>query len=827
MLVPLLLAASLFGQTSAPSAVAGSTALSGVTPDAGMNNVYVGIYLSDVSNFELKDGHFRADLQVWQKWAGSPEAPPLTFENAEIDSKDEIIREHDGDWHSVRWRIQGTFRGTFPLHRFPFDRQSLQVELSLPKTAGVLVPDLASSGMAKQFSITGWIYEPYFQATNSRETIASDFGSIAREGRSVRLERLSFSVELTRPFAAYVLKFLLPLGIIFLMALLACFLPPDRIDVRSGIGVTALLSCVAFHFSQADTLPDVAYLVAADKLFLGAYVLVVLALIATVIVFRLAPHHPAAARWTDRVAVVLLPAVAAIAVASLLRGVTAQAEEEKLAETVVAPPSSTRPELVYAVAQLETAANNTLSSLQRRGLSHEGADGEPLPHLVDVLPALTNDRVRLLPSGGMRVRWQLKPGLRWNDGTPITSRDLAVSAQTRKHADRESVEVIDELTIDVYWKRRLPSFLLEFPVYPHTIEKVMADGGFVALNAYLKETQPVGDGPYRLVELKLGERARFERNPHFAGPKPPIERIVLIREKSPEARLKMLLAGTAHLASGFGPEDVASLSADAGLLVHSEVSDYISALWIDRDAKPFGDLRVRQALNLAVDREAMMKVSGGVVATSYRRNGSPEIPPELAPRTDPDESRALLLSAGLTFPVKFTLHAAEATPDSTAGKNRRILLESLKAAGFEPELKTWKAIPDLVTTGESGGVILYSRGKDALPFSRLFGRKAVIGGGFVGKYDDVYTHEVGDLSTLHAETPFAERREVLERRLERLFLERVPAVPIGFGALRTVHPKDLQGVKPEGTNPTLWNVERWYFGAPETTKADAGTPALH
>src|SRR5207302_6155735 len=83
--------------------------------------VYVGAYLTDVSDFDLKAGRFKADLRIWVKWLGTEEVPALTFDNAEIDSKDELGKENDGAWHSVQWRVQGTFRGEFPVNACPFD----------------------------------------------------------------------------------------------------------------------------------------------------------------------------------------------------------------------------------------------------------------------------------------------------------------------------------------------------------------------------------------------------------------------------------------------------------------------------------------------------------------------------------------------------------------------------------------------------------------------------------------------------------------------------------------------------------------------------------
>ena len=90
--------------------------------------VYVGVYLSDVSGFDLREGRFKADLQLWCKWLGGEEPPKIVLSNGEIESQTEIAREADGDWRSIRWRVQGTFRGTLPLHEFPFDRQRLRID---------------------------------------------------------------------------------------------------------------------------------------------------------------------------------------------------------------------------------------------------------------------------------------------------------------------------------------------------------------------------------------------------------------------------------------------------------------------------------------------------------------------------------------------------------------------------------------------------------------------------------------------------------------------------------------------------------------------------
>jgi hypothetical protein len=70
----------------------------------------------------------------------------------------------------------GTFRSDFPVHAFPFDRQTLPVVIGLDEAEGLLVPDLGASGVSPVFSVTGWIYEPYFNARSEVKQYGSDLG---------------------------------------------------------------------------------------------------------------------------------------------------------------------------------------------------------------------------------------------------------------------------------------------------------------------------------------------------------------------------------------------------------------------------------------------------------------------------------------------------------------------------------------------------------------------------------------------------------------------------------------------------------------------------
>ena len=241
-------------------------------PGPNTNRIYVGVYLHDVANLDLKSGVFEADVEMWAKWRGEFDVTQLQIANAATVERVSLGGKVDGDWHSERWRIRGTLRGEFPLQAFPFDEQRLSVVVELPELHGRLVPDLASSGMADSFSITDWEYEPNFRPRVFKEDFSSDLGNLALEGDSTTVHRVAFQVVMIRPIVTVALKLFLPLCIIALVGIASLFLHPGDIPARASMSVTALLSCFAFQFTIADTLPAVGYLTLADTLFLVAYV---------------------------------------------------------------------------------------------------------------------------------------------------------------------------------------------------------------------------------------------------------------------------------------------------------------------------------------------------------------------------------------------------------------------------------------------------------------------------------------------------------------------------------------------------------------------------
>ena len=86
------------------------------------------------------------------------------------------------------------------------------------------------------------------------------------------------SVPVTRPIVAMSIKTFVPIALIVVCAALVFFVRPRYIEGRIGLGITALLTLVALQLTSGASLPDVDYLMMLDKIYLLAYLFIIIAL---------------------------------------------------------------------------------------------------------------------------------------------------------------------------------------------------------------------------------------------------------------------------------------------------------------------------------------------------------------------------------------------------------------------------------------------------------------------------------------------------------------------------------------------------------------------
>ncbi len=282
----------------------------------------------------------------------------------------------------------------------------------------------------------------------------------------------------------------------------------------------------------------------------------------------------------------------------------------------------------------------------------------------------------------LAVRWsnpdsltwvfELRPGVRFHDGQPLTAEDVVWTFERLQRGSRlemsshvssfRSVRALDEKTVEI--KTVVPvGILLNKLRFVLVVRRGEDDG---ALGGRVN-----GTGPFRLISWKKGLSMNLERNSAYWGPTPALERVRFALNRAPEEALGDFLSGRSQFiqSSAKSTEEAIGREPDARLLRNSSVS--VKFLYFDvagTDASdvtggrnPFRDVRVRRAVSLAIDRPELVRRLS-VPAVPANQLVPPYIfgydPSQRAARYAPVEARRLLAEAGwpdgfeLTFPAR-------------------------------------------------------------------------------------------------------------------------------------------------------------------------------
>ena len=747
--------------------------------------------------------------------------------------------ESDGNWQSVRWRLQGVFRDTFALKHFPFDRQSLTIQLEYPSKDRVLKADLGASGMAGEFSIVGWEYEPYFQANNRLHLYNSSLGSVfAKKGRRT-FNSLVFTLELHRPPAAYIIKFILPLLIIIGMSMVSLYLPREYIDVWIGIIITALLSVVALNFTLAESLPDTSELTMADEFFIIVYVLIFLALVESVLIMRLRAARPELTNRLERVSSIVLPAlmifICSIALSSSLYRIERAGIDDvaSLSSNTVFPSSSKRSTpspgakgsanriLRIRVAGISSAVNSDMGSgFLWRGLLHARGEGESLPFLARSRPGIETGRVRFLPRGGMRVRWSLRPAMVWAGGREIDVDDILFSLKYKNDPLIESFRRVDKYTVDIVYKLRLFSNLEGFTVYPRFfLENAFRAGGRKNMQALLNTKPTPSNGPFLLESFEKNKRLVYRRNPDFQGNRPYFEKIEVLRTF--QDRRGNFLTATESIKRGLVDIHpmVSHVSArqaqkSPGVSLLSNLRKRFLYLQPGLPHPPLDNILVRRAVTHAIHRRKVLETHdsiSAVVSDTYRHKGDDDYHPGLGHYDyNPRLSRKLLGQAGLTLPVRIQLIRSANMKDTENPTRLAVerIMADLKRGGFAPKHKVVNTTWSIAKNANHRGLLLrlssYRMPESVwnIPFKNNNYQLEQPRG--------VYDREAMELIKEYLGCFFKERRRILSRRIQELWNRRLPLIPLGIISPYMVYNARLKGPAPIAEN-YWWNIEDWYM----------------
>jgi len=258
---------------------------------------------------------------------------------------------------------------------------------------------------------------------------------------------------------------------------------------------------------------------------------------------------------------------------------------------------------------------------------------------------------------GLTWTWRLQPNVRFHDGTPFNA--VAVKWNfDRKFQKRlvlfellpfRTVEVVDDLTVRVTLTRPAPnlrSILVTktFSMYSPAFAQQVGDDGL--------KSQASGTGPFMVVDFRPNEILRLRRNPNYwQKGLPYLDEIVFRVVPDASARATMLEAGDADVALALSVPDLQRLKTKRGLNVQEALGSQQYYVTINNRRPPLNDVRVRQALNYAVDKRGIIKtvlLGNAKPATAFYIN--PTVEGYAYAGTyeyDPDRARRLLDEAGL------------------------------------------------------------------------------------------------------------------------------------------------------------------------------------
>jgi peptide/nickel transport system substrate-binding protein len=530
----------------------------------------------------------------------------------------------------------------------------------------------------------------------------------------------------------------------------------------------------------------------------------------------------------------------------------AQAPREQLTIGITQYPATLHPNIE------SMAAKSYVLGFTRRPLTAHDPEWRLTCLGCETLPTLENGLARLetTPDGraGIRVTWRLREGWRWGDGTPVSAEDMLFAWQAgRDFATgfggsefyRSAYEAIvdDARTITLRFDRVTFEFAAtgNWEPLPAHIERrrwEQEPRSYRSRSAY--ETEPTNpglwNGPYRVVQVQPGAGITLERNVAWAGAAPTFRRIAIRTVENTAALEAQLLAGQLDMVAGelgLPLDQVTALERRAANRFRFAYKPGLvyEHLDLNLDTPLLADRRVRQALILATDRaQIVSRLFDGRFTVAHTGVNPLDWVHDNDVRQwpfDPARARALLEEAGWRpGPDGIRRNAAGERLSielmTTAGNRSREAVQQViqgqwRQAGIETRIRNE---PPRVLFGETlsrrrfTGAVMFAwiSAPESVPRSSLHSDEIPRAErNFSGQNYTGFRNAAVDalLEAIPIELD-RERRRALWQRLQTIYAEELPAIPLWFRADAHVWPTWLEGVRPTGhLAPTSLWVEEW------------------
>ncbi|MEO8502410.1 MAG: ABC transporter substrate-binding protein [Acidobacteriota bacterium] len=245
--------------------------------------------------------------------------------------------------------------------------------------------------------------------------------------------------------------------------------------------------------------------------------------------------------------------------------------------------------------------------------------------------------------------FRLRRGVRFHDGHELTAEDVLYSFERARHMPKSNVggylvsidrvRAVDRYTVEVTTTQ-------PFPVLLNKLAFIL----IVPAGSPEEIDHPVGTGPYRLESYTPKKRLSLAAFADYWGGMPPERRVEFVPEPDLERRIQALIAGEVDIIQEPGAANIERIRGAPGTKI--VVQDSLAAVFLllRPDRPPFDDPRVRRAVDLALDRRALVRNvlhgEGTPLGQMVGRNVfgyAPDLEPTLP---DLDQARALLAASG-------------------------------------------------------------------------------------------------------------------------------------------------------------------------------------
>ena len=336
--------------------------------------------------------------------------------------------------------------------------------------------------------------------------------------------------------------------------------------------------------------------------------------------------------------------------------------------------------------------------------------------IVEPLLTFAEESTQLVPNlaeswtispDGLQYTFKLRKGVKFHDGTPFNAAAVKFSIERQINPEHpaskigkypfanyffgnvKAIEAMDEGTVRFVLKEPRASFL---------VVMAAAAASMVSPAAMMKAgvdfaSAPVGTGPFRYTSWTKGQAVVLEKFPDYWKGAPKIERVVYRPIVEDQARLTELLTGTLDLIVGVPADFVAQLESSPKVNLLKQVGAHVWYLGINNTKKPLDDKRVRQALNYAVNKEAIIRdvLKGtGAISRGPVLPGTWGADPSLAAYPyDPARAKKLLADAGYPNGFSTTMWVPESGSGMQSPVAMAIVMQSnLRAVGVNVTLQT-------------------------------------------------------------------------------------------------------------------------------------------